>query len=70
MKKTIYFTGVNQQMQQLEAGIKTATDKRDAWLSENKDIIGKIDSEDIKITPWHGNNLHVMVTIQLTYYPK
>lgn len=70
MKKTIYFTGVNHQMQQLEAGIKTATDKRDEWLAKNKDVIGKIDSEDIKITPWNGNNQHVMVTIQLTYYPK
>jgi len=70
MKKTIYFTGTNNQMQQLETAIKTATDKRDAWLSSNKHVIGKIDSEDIKITPWSSNTQHVIVTIRLTYYLK
>lgn len=70
MKKTIYFTGVNHQMGQLEQAIKTATDKRDAWMAANEAKIGKVDNEDIKITPWNGNNAHVMVTIQFTYYLK
>ena len=70
MKKTVYFTGVNHQSQQLEAAIKTATDKRDAWLTNNKDEIGKIDYEDIKITTWNANNTNVIATILLTYYSK
>tara|TARA_R110001583_G_scaffold142211_3_gene294487 strand:- start:685 stop:897 length:213 start_codon:yes stop_codon:yes gene_type:complete len=70
MKKTIYFTGVNHQMGQLEKAIQTATDKRDSWIAENEAQIGKVDNEDIKITPWNGNNGYVMVTIQFTYYPK
>lgn len=70
MKKTIYFTGVNHQMGQLESAIKSATDKRDSWLAENDAEIGKIDKEDLKITSWHQNNSHVMVTIQITYYTK
>ncbi len=70
MKKTEYFTGPNHQMQQLETAIQTAKDKRDVFLEENAKNIAKIDSEDIKITPWNGNNGHVFVTIRLTYYPK
>lgn len=70
MKKTIYFTGANHPMGQLVTGIKTATDKRDIWLVANKDLIGKIDSEDIKITTWGAQNNNVFATIQLTFYSK
>ncbi|NER15123.1 hypothetical protein GWK08_16835 [Leptobacterium flavescens] len=70
MKKTIYFTGTNHQIGQLDVAIKTATDKRDTWLMANESKIGKIDNEDIKIIPWNGNNGYVMITILLTYYPK
>lgn len=70
MKKTIYFTGTTHRMGELTTEIKAATDKRDAWLSANKDLIGKIDSEDIKITPFGPNDNHVVATIQLTYYSK
>lgn len=68
MKKTIYFTGTNHQTQQLEQAIKTATDKRDSFLEENKNVIAKIDSEEIIITSWNGSNNNVIPTIKLTYY--
>jgi len=70
MKKTVYFTAPNSGIQQLEAAIQNAVNLRDTWLNENEKNIAKIDNEDIKITPWNGNNQHVMVTILLTYYPK
>jgi hypothetical protein len=70
MKKTVYFTGVNHNTGQLETAIKTATDKRDTFLKENENNIAKIESEDIIITTWNGNNSNVMPTIKLTYYPK
>lgn len=70
MKKTEYFTSANHTMQQLEIAIGTVKVKRDTWLVKNESLIAKIDNEDIKITPWNGNNQHVFVTIQLTYYPK
>ncbi len=70
MKKTVYFTGVNHNIGQLETAIKTATDKRDAFLKENENNIAKIESEDIIITTWNSNHGNVMPTIKLTYYPK
>lgn len=70
MKETIYFTGTNTTMQNLETAIKSVTDKRDIWLDENKSSIVKIDKEDIKIVPWSTNHQNVMVVIQLTYYRK
>lgn len=70
MKKTEYFTGVAHQMNHLETAIKTATEKRDKWLNENKLQLAKIDHEDIKITTWNSHNSSVTVTIQLTYYSK
>lgn len=70
MKKTMYFTGTNHNTGQLEQAIKTATDKRDIFLKENKENIAKIDSEEIIITAWNGNNGNVIPTIKLTYYSK
>ncbi len=70
MKKTEYFTSVNHGIQQLEIAIETVKVKRDNWLAKNGNLIAKIDNEDIKITPWSGNNQYVFVTILLTYYPK
>ncbi len=70
MKKTVYFTGVNHSTAQLDTAIKTATDKRDAFLKENENNIAKIESEDIIFTTWNSNNANVMPTIKLTYYPK
>ncbi|MEN8185492.1 MAG: hypothetical protein ABFR05_00025 [Bacteroidota bacterium] len=75
MKKTEYFTSINGTFN--AAGLKTCVDdakvKRDDFLAENKSLIGKIDSEDIKIISGNPSNNHinnVMVVIQLTYYPK
>lgn len=70
MKKTVYFTGVNYNTAQLEAAIKTATDKRDAFLKENENNIAKIENEEIIITTWNGSNTNVIPTIKLTYYPQ
>jgi len=70
MKKTEYFTGVNHNTGQLEQAIKTATDKRDSFLETNKEKIAKIESEEIILTTWHGNNGQVIPTIKLTYFPK
>lgn len=71
MKKTIYFTGqVSIQMTHIESNINHAINKRDAWITANESKIGKIDFEDIKITPYGVNHNFIMVTIQLTYYPK
>ncbi len=70
MKRTIYFTAPNSTMQKLETAIQNAVNLRDEWLQKNENNIAKIDNEDIKINTWNTNNQHVMVTIQLTYYPK
>jgi hypothetical protein len=71
MKKTIYFTGTATLASNLEAAIKAVTDKRDKWLNEYGATIGKIDNEDLKIVQWFiPNQAHVIVTIQLTYFPK
>ncbi|MBF04821.1 MAG: hypothetical protein CMP76_16185 [Flavobacterium sp.] len=70
MKKTEYFISVNHNTGQLEQAIKNATEKRDIWIKENEDLIGKVDSEDIKINTWSGNNSNVIITIRFTYYPK
>ncbi|HVA99529.1 MAG TPA: hypothetical protein VNG53_11600 [Bacteroidia bacterium] len=70
MKKTVYFTGMNYNTGQLEEAIKTATDKRDIFLNANGNIIAKIESEDIIITTWNGNNANVIPTIKLTYYSQ
>ena len=70
MRKTIYFTSEIRQAGQLTEAIKTATEKRDEFLSDNIDQIGQIDFEDIKITPLSGNRPNVVVTIMLAYYPK
>lgn len=68
MKRTIYFTAPNHNIQELEVAVQNAVKKRDIWINENRNIIAKIDNEDIKITPW--GNSYVVVTILLTYYPK
>lgn len=68
MKKTEYFTGVNHGVNQLETAIKTAIVKRDAFLEKNKDLIAKIDDENIIITV--TSNQNVIPVIKLTYYPK
>jgi len=68
MKKTEYFTGVNHNVNSLETAIKTATDKRDTFIKDNKDIIAKIDCEDIIITMTQNQNL--IPVIKLTYFPK
>ncbi len=70
MKKNVYFTAPNHTIQQLADAIKNVVEQRDNWVKQNEAKIAKIDNEDIKIIPWNGNNQHVMVTIQLTYYPK
>lgn len=70
MKKTVYFTGIKHNTDQLEMAIKTATDKRDAFLNKNENNIAKIESENIIITTMAGNNSNVIPTIKLTYYPK
>ncbi|MDA0176254.1 hypothetical protein OOZ35_01985 [Mesoflavibacter profundi] len=70
MKKTEYFVGVNHNTNQLELAIKTATDKRDSFLKINKEIIAKIDNEEIILTTWQGHNQNVIPTIKLTYYTK
>lgn len=70
MKKTVYFTSKNQAAQQVEIAIQEAITKRDSWLSQNNNIIAKIDNEDIKFMNWNSANQHVIVTILLTYYPK
>ncbi len=70
MVKTVYFTGTNTRTDLLEQAIKTATDKRDIFIKENIENIGKIENEDIIFLPWGGNNANVLVTIKLTYYPK
>lgn len=67
MKKTKYFIGRLFNIGDLEKSIKSATEKRDAWLKENEKQIAKIDNEDIKIIS-SGNN--AIAIIQLTYYPK
>jgi hypothetical protein len=70
MKKNVYFTAPNHNTQELGVAIKNAVDQRDEWLNINKNSIAKIDNEEIKFVTWNNINQHVMVTIQLTYYPK
>lgn len=71
MKRTVYFTEPgNHPTSQIKTIIKKITDRRDDWLRENENIIGRIDSEDIKIVPWNGNNQYIIIVIKLTYYPK
>ena len=70
MKKTIYFTGTNHKTPQLHVAIKTATDKRDDFLKNNKSTITKIEGEELIITTWANYNANVIPTIKLTYYPK
>lgn len=70
MKKTIYFTSSEYAMHNFEKGVKSVTDKRDDWLTENNGLIGKIDSEDIKIIPHGPDNSSFRIIIQLSIYPK
>lgn len=69
MKKTVYFTSKNHAAQNTEQAIQDAVNKREAWLTENKDIVAKIDNEDLKFSNWN-NGQHVFAIILLTYYPK
>lgn len=75
MKKTEYFTSINAAYS--AAGLKSCVDdakaKRDTFLEENKSLIMKIDSEDIKIITGNPSNNHihnVMSVIMLTYYTE
>jgi len=73
MKKTEYFTSEHQMFTSLDVCVEDAKLKRDNFLEENKEIIAKIDSEDIKVISGNPSNNHlhnVMVIIRLTYYPK
>lgn len=70
MQKTIYFTGVGRLIGQLSSEISTVTQIKDEWVKDNLSKIGKIEREDIKITPYGGNNGHAIVVLQLTYYSK
>jgi len=67
MKKTQYFVGPNQAMNQFPQAVHTAVQLRDQFLTENKDKIAKIEEEDLFVTKW-ANDQHVFVTIKLSYY--
>jgi hypothetical protein len=68
MKKTVYFTGQQQNSTELDRAITLAVEKRDEFLADLSNNVAKIDSEDIKIVVL--NNSVVNAVIQLTYFPK
>ena len=70
MKRSVYFTGVNHSTGQLEKAIESVVIKRDSWLKENEDVIGKIESESLQIITWSSNNNNAIPVIQITYYLK
>lgn len=75
MKKTEYFASNHGAFngQGLETCIENAKQKRDVFFEENKEIIAKIDREDIKVVSGNPSNNYinnVMVIIQVTYYTK
>lgn len=70
MKRTVYFSSPNRQIGHWNTAMNEVTSLRDDWLLKNKPIIGKIDREDLKCTHTNSNNSAIILTIQLTYYPK
>lgn len=75
MKKTEYFASNHGAFsgQGIETCIKSAKQKRDEFLEENKEIITKIDREDIKVISGNASNIHtqqIIVIIQVTYFTK
>lgn len=69
MKKTIYFVGTASQFGQIKSTIDSAIQQRDEFLEENKNLIVKIDNEDISFIT-QSNTQSVIGIIKLTYYPK
>lgn len=68
MKKTEYFLA-QVVWNQTEIGIKQVTEKRNLFIEKNKEIIGKIDEEDLKIEYMQGTN-QILFVIKLTYFTK
>ena len=69
MKKTKYFIRPQRDTGSLEITISEAETKRDHFLSENKNEIGEIDSEELQIVTM-SNNTRIQAVITLTYFPK
>lgn len=74
MKKTVYFTCGNNNSNgynwmSIDKAIQSAVEKRDQFLENNTNEIGRIDNEDLKIFTMQ-NTQTAIVVIQLTYFPK
>jgi hypothetical protein len=76
MKKTVYFNSQQRdpnlqahQAHQVQDVINVVTNLRDIFLTENSELIAKIDSEQIHFVTWNNGN-YLIAVIQLSYYER
>jgi hypothetical protein len=73
MRKTTYFNSQekcpNFQATQIQDVIDAVTGLRDSFVSDNSEIIAKIDSENMQFIFYNNNNF-IIAIIQLNYYQK